>query len=174
MPATLQRELPLPRVTLRKPTLALDPFGAACGWTPDEVLLRIEDGTHPEHLRWAWNIASDNTARREIRVLTLLAQPSLRDSLNSFDAVLKVLFPPRLHAGLHPALRRSQQFVWGTELAWALSCDSQHVINLIEISKHLRVLPGTRWRTGPNGSPSIAFESVTAFLQGRLLATTQT
>jgi hypothetical protein len=127
------------------------------GLDEDDVLAQIEE---TGGLAWAWNIASDLSGAREVRVLTRCVEhfsTTGKPLKWSFERVLDEIF-----AGFDKA------FLQGTRVKLMLNCSSTHVINLI-LAKALKTVPGTSWNTGPAGSPVITRESFVQFLNDRRL-----
>jgi hypothetical protein len=147
-----------------KPASAIAPrplmgIGAVC-WRldlgEDDVLGMIECG----RLAYAWNIAADSTRAREMRVLTEsvsefilgnVRQPD--DSPAEWSRVLSMVLPER-------------PVIFGTELSRSLNCSSTHIMNLVT-RRAIQTVPGTRWGTGPSGSPQIERASIESFLKQR-------
>lgn len=117
-----------------------------------------------QRIDWSWNIAGPTATRREIRILLKCLEPGV--VLSTLAEVLPVLFLPRVHQGLHPALRHECQFITGIEFQRALVCGPDHVANLIAAGA-LPVLRQRSHQSGPGSSPRIAFTSVRAFLEAR-------
>jgi hypothetical protein len=167
---TTQRELQLPRTTVRAALISLSAYADIRGLTHDQVRDAIEldrSIVGAEHIQWAFDISTESAERRrEIRILSCLLTEPNRDRTWSFEEVLQIIFPPSRHPGLHPAVRPN--FVTGTELQRALSCDNDHILKLVA-DKTLSTLPGTITRPGPNGSPVIKFDSIKTFLHDRKL-----
>ena len=124
----------------------------------DEVLVLIF-----EHfaLGPAWNVASRNATRRELRVLMKCVrffkevggnrpQPKIARA-----ELLDLILPGH-----------NKPFFTGIELQAILNCKGSHVINLIE-ERSLAVMPGTTWQRGRGGSPVVSRASTVAFLKTR-------
>lgn len=174
MTAVVQREFRLPQVTMRKPLISLAAFASVLGESLDQVLERIEVDravVGNDHVAWAFDISllpegHRDKRRREVRVLSHLLTPSNREALQgaTFEQILDLIFPPRRHTGRHGALR--EKYILGTQLQYAWSCDKSHVTHLLD-EQSLTLIKGSAIRTGPNGSPAIAWTSITQFLAQR-------
>lgn len=168
MTTARQTEIILPRTTVHAPLISLAAYAQIRGLSPAEVLGAIEQGREyigTEHIPWAWDISSAvANRRREIRILSCLLTEANRQRELTEEQVWTLIFPPKKHAGLHAAIK--PQFVLGTELQRAWSCDNDHVLRLCADAS-LRTLPNTIIRPGPHGSPVVQWESIKAFLRSR-------
>ncbi len=124
----------------------------------EDIIALIEEGT----LRWAWDIRRKKASwKRTVRIygssiLALLANkagPECEDD-SEFPAVFETIFPA---AG--PTLQ-------AVVIARAFSCCSDHILGLCS-EKSLKVVKGSPWRRGPNGSPIVETASVREFLLNR-------
>ena len=111
-----------------------------------------------------FNIAVDETGRRELRFLTeslehflaSLTNPKLCPYYPTWPQILKLVLP------------HDKPVITGVELSAALNCDSQHVLNLLD-ARLLKLVPGSDpMRRGPNGSPALTRASFEDFLDRRL------
>lgn len=146
--ASAQRKLILPGETPTKVLLTVEAARVQLpGHTEDDILGLIEEG----QIEWAWNIGLGET--REIRIWP-----------ESLDRLLN----PKVPCCADPAasMLSGKPFVRGHLLRLLWNCSSTHVCNLVRCGQ-LTVVPGTRWGTGPQGSPVITSPSVTAFLHAR-------
>lgn len=168
MSVTRQGEFALPRTVMRKPLIDVATYAAARGFTNDAVMDLVETDRRfggSEHIAWAFNIASKRAERRkEVRVLSCLLNEPNRLAKFSFSDVLEIIFPRSRHAGRHEAVKPN--YVLGTELTYAWSCDNDHVLALID-EESLRLVSDTKIRRGPNGTPVITWDSIVAFLRSR-------
>jgi hypothetical protein len=135
--------------------------------TPAEVMLRIQDGRHAEHIAWAFNIAAPCAVEQmEVRILSHLIAPIWRGALvgndPEFGLVVNLIFPANRHSGRNDVIDPKKRYVLGTEIQAAWSCSAAHVQRL-----PFRVIRAAG--DGPNGSPAFAFDSVVEFLRARCL-----
>jgi hypothetical protein len=107
----------------------------------------------------AFNIAIVPTGRRELRFLTRSIE-HYRATLGSrrldlsWSQIARLIVP------------HDKPFVVGTEIDAALNCDPDHRLHLIRAGL-LQLMPGTDYRPGRNGAPSVTRESFEQFLKGR-------
>lgn len=180
--ASTQRLLPL-RVQLRLPMVDVAAVRAALGVSEDEVLQLIDDG----ELAWAWDIASRDAKKREVRVLAqsvVSYQSSVANGALSFDQVVAIVFRRQQLAAINQPPTRP--WLWGREIVHAFNCGSEHVFNLLREGS-LKLLPGhvvptansqpathnpqnLGWRRGPGGMPCVSYESAVEFLNRRRIA----
>lgn len=116
----------------------------------DEVLAAIESGV----LSWAWDIASQRSQRREIRIWrdSLLKVLESRPSIAADEStVLRSIFPPRP--------------IRTTELQRIFSCSSSHVSHLIEEGS--LVAPARERHSGPLSITRVDPANLERFLLGR-------
>jgi hypothetical protein len=138
------------------------------GHDEDDVLALIEE---TGGLTWAWSIGLSYT--REIRILTKCVEHFAKTGKGldwTFERVLKEV----LRGYKKP-------FITGTRLQIILNCSSTHIMNLLNSelrtsdAKHwtpnseLRIVPGTSWTTGPQGSPLIVTATFVEFLKARAM-----
>jgi hypothetical protein len=142
----------------RRPMMSVDSAKGALDRNEDEVVELIG--------AWlvAWNIASPDAQRRELRILTR----SVSMAVKFLDTDTR---PPRwdwqeILGLVLPA--HDKPWFTGIEIQRMLNCGSTHVVeNLIE-KKALRMMPGTTYSTGPGGSPVVQRESFVSFLSARM------
>ena len=115
----------------------------------DEILAAIESGV----LSWAWDIASQRSQRREIRIWrdSLLAVLESRPSTADESAVLRSIFPPRP--------------IRTTELQRIFSCSSSHVSHLIDEGS--LIAPPRERQSGPLSITRVDPAELERFLLGR-------
>jgi hypothetical protein len=114
-----------------------------------------------------WDIAAPRAERRELRLWAPsierfaernFGRPALGEITFQWAEIVQTLLRPS-----------NQSWVVGTEVQFALNCSSTHVIGLIEHRPPvLKLMPGTSYQTGRNGSPKIARDSFVNFLTNRL------
>jgi hypothetical protein len=158
---TAVRQLEIPNLRdprHRRPMMTMEAAKGALDRNEDQVLGLV--GT------WlvAWNIASPDARRRELRILSRsvslaskfldsIEQPQCWDGRE----VLRLVLPAH-----------DKPWFTGLEIQRSLNCASTHVIeNLIE-KKALRLMPGTSYCSGRGGSPAVQRESFIHFLEQRL------
>ena len=143
----------------RAPVLTLN---AACGVTglPEHALLDAVDCGQVI----AWNIATQDAGRRELRILAGSAEAFHRAEC---AAGYECEMDPA--AAIAAVLRGSGDRPWitGTLFARLLRCSSNHVLNLVAEGS-LKLLPGTKVERGWNGAPRLTRESVHEFLRTRM------
>jgi hypothetical protein len=152
-----QRKLVLNDPTLLVLSTVHDARAQLPGHDEDDILALIEEGQIP----WAWNIAlKSQNAAREIRIWP--------DCIAHY----RNTGGQRPYRSAEPELNRilldGKPFVNGSRLKLIFNCGATHIINLVD-SKQLRVMPGTKYHRGPNGSPAIEAQSLLNFLNSRLL-----
>lgn len=155
MLATQQRKMILDDPTLTVLSTIADARAKLPGHDEDDILALIEEGI----ILHAWNIALKKTAAREIRIL-----PACIDHYKSTGGARP--FPIGGPDPLAPILATDKPFILGARLKLILNCGATHIINLVD-AKLLRVLPGTKYQRGPNGSPVIEMKSLLSFMQAR-------
>jgi len=150
-------QLPLLRVRARVVTLTRAAVRERCqvdDYEIDEFLSRAHHG-------WAWNIATPDAERAELRFLSSDIARWVDDEpvrCRPLAEVVRELFGDE------------KPFVDGINFYRAFNCDSQHVYNLIDCRPAaLGVLPNTERRRGPNGSAAIAWASAVEFVKERKL-----
>lgn len=155
---TSQPQLDLRDPRYKRPTMTVDTAKGILDCSEDEIIELIE----VQGALVAWNIASPNADRRELRILTQSVADYLAagrspcyHSMLAPDAAVSDLVPDR------PFLR-------GTDIQRILNCGSTHVLNLVE-SKALALVPGTNYQRGPGGTPSITVDSFRHFLTSRFV-----
>ena len=130
-------------------------------YNEDEVLALIFD-------HWclgpAWNIASKDATKRELRVL--MAGVRHFKALGEKSDSKFTITEDRAHALIFPGGRLQRPFFSGLELQQAFNCKSSHIINLLEEGS-LKKMPGTTWHPGRGGSPVIARDVAIKFLKDR-------
>jgi hypothetical protein len=125
----------------------------------DQVLELIEEG----RLAYAFNIALDRSRARALRILTESVSDYLKgrvrpadDTPEEFERVARQILP-------------GNPVILGTDLCRALNCGSTHVMNLTARGA-FQTVPGTKWGTGPGGSPRLERGSVLTWLKERRVA----
>lgn len=163
----LQRPLPGLRVKVHLPTT--DFIGArgmlrTARYT-EEIRAMIDDSLRPDHLTWAWNIATRGTQREEVRILVASIEAVQRGERfeASLDEVARILAGHLIQRGQPPA------FIRGKDFSRIFICKPEHVSHLLE-DGILKRLPKTDWRRGPGGSAVIGWDQFLAFLDERRLA----
>ncbi len=152
-------------VPMRVPLVSIATAKAMLRVNEDEIHDLITVG----EFEWAFNIASADVSRLEVRILAecigdydeRLKSGQARRPVRKKDdwaELLKKVFPNSHHK---PA-------VTGVDLQFAFSCVSEHVLNLVR-EKSLACVPGSNWQRGPGGSPCITLASVKEFLRNRRL-----
>lgn len=134
-------------------------------YNEDEVLALIFD-------HWclgpAWNIASKDATKRELRVLMAGVRhfKVMESSRGGRDAVTSkfTITEARANAFIFPP--HTKPFFSGLELQQAFNCKSSHIINLLDEGS-LKKMPGTTWHPGRGGSPVIGREVAMKFLKDR-------
>ena len=130
-------------------------------YNEDEVLALIFD-------HWclgpAWNIASKDATKRELRVL--MAGVRHFKALGEKSDSKFTITEDRAHALIFPGGRLQRPFFSGLELQQAFNCKSSHIINLLAEGS-LKKMPGTTWHPGRGGSPVIARDVAIKFLKDR-------
>jgi hypothetical protein len=137
-----------------------DITAAGFDYTDGDLQADIDEG----RFEWVWNIAAENSVRRELRIFTPCLQNHLHWLNNpktvrrsyTFAEILGALFPTRgvkLHVST-PDLRR------------AFVCSGELIIDLIECGALLQV-SGTTYRRGNGGAAFITWDSIQNFLQHR-------
>lgn len=113
----------------------------------------------------SWDIAVPGVSRRERRILSRsvsLAAKFLNTSRRphkwKWSEVLELIFPEASEA---PSWQS------GVEIQRLFNCSSRHVIRLVECEE-LKLVPGTTYGNGPDGSPLVTRESLVRFLGERL------
>ena len=146
---TTQKQLPI-CIPAARPLVPLEAIMVLLDIDEDSVLGLIDGG----ELRWAWNIASAGSDRREVRVLreSILSYCALSGQPSGEESLWTIVFG------------HSRDVVKSTELQRLFSCSSSHVHRLIK-DKDLVALNAAT--TGPNGFARITRASVIAFLQAR-------
>ena len=128
-------------------------------YNEDEVLALIFD-------HWclgpAWNIASKDATKRELRVL--MAGVRHFKALGEKSDSKFTITEARANAFIFPP--HTKPFFSGLELQQAFNCKSAHIINLLEEGT-LKKMPGTTWHPGRGGSPVIARDVAVKFLKDR-------
>lgn len=152
----LQRTLPLRDARYVAPAMTVETARGILGMDEDEVAEAVELGELV-----AWDIASDGSERRELRLFT----PSV-SALARARAEQRDVFPPDCREAV-AALLPEKPWITGRELARALCCSGTHICSLVECGD-LALMPGTKITRGKEGTPRITKESLTAFLRGRL------
>ena len=123
----------------------------------DAILDAIDDG----RIRYAFNVASNHSKSRLVRILA----PSVIEFLEGkstpnisededWEQTVGQIFPDRVSTLPAKDIAR----------AWAIS--STHVLNLC-YEKNLRLARGAQCHTGPNGSPHVEVQSAVEFLHKR-------
>jgi hypothetical protein len=124
----------------------------------NEVLALIEEG----ELLWAFDVRTPAAARPSVRVLYQSVEDYLAGNRPSgtvaseeaeWQQVASLVFPDK-------------PTIVNCELAGLLNCGRQHVMDLVH-AKQFRLLPGTRFHPGRNGSPQIVTASAKEWLQKR-------
>ncbi len=119
---------------------------------------------------WAWHIGDLNARRCEWRFLAK-SLTSLQASLKDMDIDELLLHPIKRQPATWAEVlsivlpRHDKPFFSGRECKRALNCRRVHFINLIYSGQ----LPGSDYRRGPNGSPSVARKDFIHFLEQRLV-----
>ena len=126
-------------------------------YNEDEVLALIFD-------EWvlgpAWNIARRGATKRVLRVL----MRCVRHFKTTGSRAQREFSTAQIVSLVLP--EHAKPFFTGPELQQALNCKSSHIINLLAEGS-LQKMPGTDWRPGRGGSPTITRDSVIAFLTER-------
>jgi len=156
------------------PMLSMNGATGALGMDAEEVLEQLDLGN-----LIAFNIAVEIDGKAERRFLTRsLANCQAR--LDNPKIPRCDLFPVshRMETAAEQQRRWSRIFqciirhdkpvLHGTEIDAALNCDPDHRLHLINAGR-LQVLPGTSYRPGRNGAPSVTRGSFEQFLQARML-----
>ena len=158
-----QLRLPLHDPRYRRPMMPVAAAKGILDVSEDDVVELIE----VNQALWAWNVAAPGVGRRELRLLTQgVARyqelsgrgTTVNDRGFSWDQVQEFI----LGTGA------AKPWITGVEVQRAIACGSTHVISLVE-SGSLELIPGTKYRRGPDGSPSIARDSFINFLRTRLV-----
>ena len=148
------------RVPALAPLLTVEAVRAALSYTEDEVIFDLEDGT----LAWAWNIASSDAQRREVRVFAPCVEQR-RAWLENPKWRVKTFAAADVEAALFPS-RGGKPFVTSTDLRLALCCSADLVIDLIDAGE-LRLVEGTSYSAGRTGGAVVTWASVVKFLKDR-------
>ena len=143
-------------VLVQSPTTDLRGAHMLLGWSEWKIRAAIDDG----RIGWAWNIGRDMTSRIELRLLSA----AVTDLLSPYGGEPIERAAEEVIALIHGAHR---PFIYGREWCDAWSCNSDHMIRLLNDGS-LRLAAGSdRWRRGPGGSPCIAWESAVRFIDRR-------
>ena len=151
-------------MSIRRPGMVLATVCAARyvlpGLDENAILALVEEG----QLLYAWNIGLG--AAREMRIyppcLTHYAcTAGARPFPETDDQVIAAML-----GTLH--VTTSAAWVTGRMLSLLFNCGSTQIINMLD-ARLLKLLPGTGWKTGPNGSPHITVDSLKQFLITRRL-----
>jgi hypothetical protein len=170
---------PLPRpfefaLAHRRPLAQLPVVMLLLRCSSRELTALIDDG----RLRWVFNIASRDSARREARVLwqSVIELIGLCPPLNAaneneaaeFTRVMELILPAGRTLPPLPSQPQSarERVVPGSEVAKCFSCHSQHVINLVR-EESLHTLDERR---GPKQSLFITRASLIKFLNERRIS----
>lgn len=150
-----QRRLPI-KVEVEAPMLGIAAARDILHLDVDMVLELIAD----RKLAWAWNIGLGKR-RSEIRILArcLRGYQASNTSCNLAEV-------PQEEIIAHILAREKKPWIEGVTLKHLLACENDLIIDLVT-ARELAVMPGTNWRRGPGGSPSITRESVINFLKRR-------
>ena len=156
-----QLKLPL-RLLVRTPMLTLAGARGAMGISEDDIRDMISDGELP----WAWDISTKGAGRTELRILAACVDHAQKDLLSGsgtgVSPVIEEADVIRLLYG------EERPWIWGKEFHRAWNFDRRHLFNLI-FDGSLQLLPRTRWRRGPGGSPCVTWNSAVDFLRKRKL-----
>lgn len=152
--------------TVLKPLVDLQAAAAMSGAdaSEEEILARIESAPNsPDHIGWAWNIASAASKQREIRILAIALdhQPS---TIN-FDVALYKIFPTQMH----PTLRHPT--VSAAKVARRFGCTRPHINQLVREGSLQTAKAASPGRAG---SPAILWDSIKHFLATRRITTAST
>lgn len=149
----LQTTLPITNVSYLLPLMDVRAVKGAFVCSEDEVKAMIEDGT----LEWGFNIASKSAERMEIRVLSVCVE-AVKD-----EAGAKAKVPTHMAGVMKCIFGPYQAQLKGAFIQQVWNCGSDHINKLVD-EKSLRGVPG---RPGRNGSPVIAWDVVSEFLEAR-------
>ena len=161
---TLPKPASPQRHSTQRPGMVLASVSAARyvlpGLDENAILALVEDG----QLLYAWNLGLG--AARDMRIyppcLVHYARTAgARPFPDTEDEVSAALL-----GTLH--VTTSTAWVTGRMLSLLFNCSSTQIINMLD-ARLLKLLPGTGWKTGPNGSPHITADSLKQFLISRRL-----
>ncbi len=128
------------------------------GHDENDILAMIEEGALP----FAWDIAlKPGRMAREFRIWPDCIEHYARTGgtrryARSFESALHELLG-----------RHGKPFITSNQVRLQLNCGPTHVINLVDAGQ-LKQLPGTKYKTGPNGAALVMRESYIEFLRTRL------
>jgi hypothetical protein len=156
-----QLKLPL-RLLVRTPMLTLAGARGALGIGEDDIRDMIESAELP----WAWDISTKGAGRTELRILAACVEHAQKDLLSRTSPV----GPPEINEAdvIRLLYGEERPWLWGKEFHRAWNFDRRHLFNLI-FDGSLQLLPRTRWRRGPGGSPCVTWNSAVEFLRARKL-----
>lgn len=149
-----QRRLPI-KLELECPLLDINAARGALDLSADDILALIDNGL----LAWAWDIGLG--ARSEVRILAKCVRgfqasnSSCGLAADSFEKTIGYILA-----------RDTKPFIEGVRLTDLLNCHRHLIIDLIH-EGDLKVLPGTSWRRGRDGTPAITRESIIQFFKQR-------
>ena len=134
----------------------------------DRVGLNEDDALKLARLDWGFDISSGEATRKELRLLPStvhhfdqLGRP--RERALDWEKVQEELTRGAVKA--LPARGREVKYIEGTTVQFILNCSSTHLNSFIP--HQLKLVPGTKYSSGPNGTPKITVESFLEFLRKR-------
>jgi hypothetical protein len=134
----------------------------------DRIGLNEDDALMLARLEWGFDISSGEAKRRELRI-----PPSVvnyfdsngrpREKALSWEEVQKELLRGAVKSA--HVRGRDMEYIEGTTAQFILNCSSTHLNSFIPYQ--LKLVPGTTYTSGPNGTPKITVDSFVEFLRKR-------